>query len=350
MSTGASGPLRPFVSILVPVRNEERSIERCLYSIAAQSYPRDRIEVLVIDGMSQDRTRAIISRFAAETSIDLRLFDNPRLIPAAALNIGLQHARGDLILRVDGHAALGAGYLQRCVQALDQHAAECAGGVLLNEGYGTVGRAIAAAMSSPFGVGGARFRTGGAAGETDTVAFGVYRSDVFDHLGGFDESLVGGEDDEFNYRLRDAGGLIVLVPDAIAAYTVRGDLRSLARQYFRYGFAKPRVLARHPRQARARQLIPPASAIAGIAAGVAAIAGRPAALRALLGAYALLTTGASVAMGRRHGWRAVPAMPPVFFCMHAAYGLGFLAGTALLFTNVSALHQPSRANEQTPFG
>ena len=337
-----------FVSILIPVRNEERYIERCLYSIAAQTHPRDRLEVLVIDGMSDDRTREIITRFAAETSIDLRLFDNPKRLPAAAMNIGLRFARGDVILRVDGHAALSRNYVEACLRALESFDAECAGGVLANEGFGYAGRAIAAAMSSRLGVGGALFRTGGEAGEVDTVAFGVYRNEVFQQVGYFDEELPGGEDDELNYRLRDAGGVIVLVPEAVATYIVRSSFAALFRQYFRYGLAKPRVLARHPRQAQLRQLVPAAAVAAGLVACADAARGNRGPLTLALGSYAVATTASAVGLGRRFGWRVVPAVPLAFASMHTAYGMGFLAGVAALAAD-AGVRQPSHTGQESPF-
>lgn len=318
--------MEPFVSVLVPVRNEERYIERCLYSVAAQEYPRDRIEVIVIDGMSDDATRAIVGRFAAESTLALLLIENPRHKPAAAMNIGLTHARGDIILRVDGHAALAPDYVRRCVRALEASPADCAGGVLLSEGDTYAGRGIALAMSSRFGVGDAAFRTGGEGGEVDTVAFGAYRREVFQRLGGFAEDIDRGEDDEFNYRLRDAGGIILLVPEARASYTVRGDFRGLARQYYGYGRAKPEVLSRHPAQARWRQFVPAAFVAALGWSARRAILGRPGALRGLLSLYTLVATIATLSAARGRGWRYLPPVAAAFGCLHVSYGAGFLAG------------------------
>lgn len=316
---------QPFVSVLVPVRNEERYIERCLYSIAGQDYRRDRIEVLILDGMSEDATRQVVSRFAAESTLDLRLYDNLRRTAAAAMNLGLSIARGDLILRVDGHAALAPDYLRRCIAALDADGAECAGGVIESEGDTDAGRAIALAMASRFGVGGAAFRVGGG-GVVDTVAFGVYRADLFQRLGGFAEDIERGEDDEFNYRLRDAGGVILLVPEARARYTVRAGLRGLWRQYFGYGRAKPEVLRRHPAQAQPRQFVPAAFVALVIGTSALAAAGRRRPLIGLLAAYGAANTAASVAAAQRGGWRALPLLPAAFACLHVAYGSGFIAG------------------------
>jgi GT2 family glycosyltransferase len=316
---------QPFVSILVPIRNEERYIERCLYSIASQDYSRALVEVIVIDGMSGDGTRAIVTRFAHESTLDLRLLDNPARRVAPALNIGIAAARGDVILRVDGHAALASDYVRRCVGALLAGDADCAGGALQSEGDTYTGQAIALAMSSRFGVGGAAFRVGGRGGPVDTVAFGAYRRDVFSRIGGFAEDIGSGEDDEFNYRLRDAGGVILLVPEARATYTVRGGLAALWRQYFAYGRAKPEVLRRHPSQAQLRQLVPAALVIALAHGAWQASAGKTGGLKLLVAVYTGAATFASLVLTARR-WRFFPPLPAVFACLHASYGLGFLAG------------------------
>jgi glycosyltransferase involved in cell wall biosynthesis len=316
---------RPYVSVLVPVRNEERYIERCLYSLAAQDYPRDSIEVLVIDGGSTDRTREFAARFAAESTLAVRMLQNARRLPAAGMNVGLGEARGEVIVRLDGHAYASPDFIRRSVDALWDTQADCVGGVIESEGETPIGEAIALAMSSRFGVGGASFRVGGE-GPADTVAFGAYRRDVFDRIGGFAEDIDKGEDDEFNYRLLDAGGTIMLVPGIRSGYTVRDDLAGLWRQYFGYGRAKPEVLRRHPAQARPRQFAPALFVLALSGSGVLAMFGVKRPLRSLLRVYTLAATTASLDLVRQHGWRHLPVLIPAFGCLHLAYGLGFLAG------------------------
>ncbi len=315
----------PFVSVIVPIRNEERYIERCLYTLARQDYPRDRFEVIVVDGRSDDSTRPIVNRFAVESMMDVALLDNPRRRTAAGLNIGLETARGDVIVRVDGHAAVAPDFLRRSVAGLLDTGADCVGGVIESEGDTYLGSAIALAMSSRFGVGGASFRVGGR-GSADTVAFGAYRRDVFDRVGRFTEDIERGEDDEFNYRLRDAGGSILLVPGIRARYTVRSGLAGLWRQYFGYGRAKPEVLRRHPAQLRLRQLAPATFVLVLAAAVVRGILGSWASLRILAGVYTCAATTASLALASQHRWRYFPALPAVFACLHLSYGLGFVVG------------------------
>jgi glycosyltransferase involved in cell wall biosynthesis len=334
----------PFVSVIVPIRNEERYIERCLYTLARQDYARDRYEVIVVDGRSDDATRPTVNRFAAESMMDVTLLDNPWRRTAAGLNIGVEAARGDVIVRVDGHAAVAPDFLRRSVGGLLDTGADCVGGVIESEGDTYLGRAIALAMSSRFGVGGASFRVGGR-GPADTVAFGAYRRDVFDRIGRFTQEIEKGEDDEFNYRLRDAGGSILLVPGIRARYTVRGGLRGLWRQYFGYGRAKPEVLRRHPAQIRLRQLAPPALVLVAGVATARAISGSTTSLRILAAVYTCGATMASLALASQRRWRYFPALPIAFACLHLSYGLGFivglfdLAGRTLIRTARPGVHE-----------
>ena len=339
---------QPFVSVLIAVRNEERYIERCLYSLAAQDYPRSRFEVLVIDGQSIDATKQIVSRFAAESTVDLRLLQNARYLTAPGLNVGLRESRGEVIVRMDGHAAAAHDFLTKSVDALFETRADCVGGVIESEGDTYVGRAAAIAMSSRFGVGGASFRVGGE-GPVDTVAFGAYRRDVFTRIGEFAEDIDKGEDDEFNYRLLDTGGTILLVPAIRSRYTVRGDLRGLWDQYFGYGRAKPEVLRRHPAQARQRQLIPPAFVATLGASAILATFGPRKPFGWLVTVYTLAATIASLALVPQRGWRQLPLLPVVFSCLHLSYGAGFLSGCLgltrrILFrTARSGAHQSTEA-------
>jgi glycosyltransferase involved in cell wall biosynthesis len=299
--------------------------------------------------MSTDETPRIVARFAAESTLTLRMVQNTRRKPAAAMNLGLADARGDVIGRVDGHAALASDYVSRGVAALLDTGADCAGGVIESEGDTFVGRVVALAMSSRFGVGGASFRTGGE-GPADTVAFGLYRRDVFDRIGGFVEDIHQGEDDEFNYRLLDSGGRIVLVPELHARYTVRGSLPGVWRQYFGYGRAKVEVLMRHPSQARPRHLAPVALVVA---LGMSTVArGWPGKglRRSIIGSYASGVALASVNIAARRGWGLLPVLPAAFVSLHVPYGLGTIAGIAAVILQLARGSTPEEAREglQTP--
>ncbi|HWQ28849.1 MAG TPA: glycosyltransferase family 2 protein [Dehalococcoidia bacterium] len=334
---------RPFVSVIVPIRNEERHIERCLAALGEQDYPRDRFEVIVVDGESTDRTRPLVERFMAESTLDVTLLSNPAKRTAPGLNIGLQRARGDVIIRVDGHCIVAPDFITESVAALEWSGADCVGGPITSVGEGFWGRAIAVAMSSRFGVGGAAFRVSAREQWTDTVAFGAYRRSLFDSLGGFREDLDGGEDDEFNYRLLSAGGRILLTPSIRSTYIVRSSLPAVLRQYFRYGRAKAAVLAAHPEQTRPRQLAPPAFVAALGATGALALAGARRPLGALLCAYGAANAVATALEGRRCGLPSAVGLPLVFAALHLGYGAGVFAGLAGLLRTRTARRERQEA-------
>jgi glycosyltransferase involved in cell wall biosynthesis len=308
------------------MRNERRYIERCLASIAAQDYPRDQYEVLVVDGGSTDGSRELVEAMRDKLP-NLRVIENRGKHTSRGLNIGLAFARGDVIARVDAHASIAAGYLTESVAALRRTNADAVGGPIETLGDGSTGEAIALAVSSPFGVGNAVFRYSQREQWTDTVAFPAYRRDVFDRIGPFAE-IEGGEDDEFHLRLIDAGGRILLTPRIRSTYYSRRSLLELARQYFGYGQAKTVVLMRHPRRTRLRQLVPAGFLVALVASLFVALFGGVLVLPLAVigGAYLATLLGASLLIAAKHGWRYLPRLPFAFMCMHVSYGLGFLSG------------------------
>jgi len=316
----------PFVSVIVPMRNERRYIERCLRSLAAQDYPHDRYEVIVVDGSSNDGSREIVETLRSELP-NLRVVENRGRHTSRGLNIGLAFARGDVIARVDAHAAVATDYLRQSIAALQRTGADAVGGPITTLGEAPSGETVALAVSSPFGVGNAVFRYSEKEQWTDTVAFPAYRRDVFDRMGPFAE-IDGGEDDEFHLRLRDAGGRILLTPAIRATYYARQTYWELARQYFGYGQAKVVVLSRHPKRTRLRQLVPSAFVLSLIASLILAFFGGMLLLPLgiVWGGYLALSLGASFALARRYGWRHLLRLPVAFACMHIAYGLGFLTG------------------------
>ncbi len=314
----------PFVSVIVPMRNERRYIERCLASLASQTYPQDRFEVIVVDGGSDDGSRELVESKRGAMP-NLRVRENRGKNTARGLNIGLAFARGEVIARVDAHADVAPDFLRESVAALARTGADVVGGPIETTGQGLVGEAVALAVSSPFGVGNAVFRYSQREQWTDTVAFPAYRRDVFDRIGPFEE-IEGGEDDEFNYRLRNAGGRILLTPAIRSTYYARHSYWGLTRQYFGYGQAKVVVLSHHPRRTRLRQLVPSAFVLALLATAIVAAFGGlwvlP--LVGVVGAYLAASLGASVLIARRRGWGKVLRLPIAFACMHLAYGAGFL--------------------------
>lgn len=315
----------PFVSVVVPIRNEAAWIGRCLRSLLAQEYPRERLEILVADGRSTDGTDAAVE---AVSRIDarVRLLVNHRRIVPTGLNLAIGAARGEIIARVDGHSEVAPDYVRRVVTHLDR-GVDAVGGPIETVGDGVLATAIAAGMSSAFGVGNAAFRT--VPNRTllvDTVAFPAYRRQVLEQLGPFDEELVRNQDDEFNYRLRRAGGRILLAHDVRARYAGRSSLRGLWRQYAQYGYWKVRVLQKHPRQMCLRQFVPPVFVATLVTAIVLGLVGQwwwPLAL--LLGSYGAFIALASWRMAVA-SWRVRALLPIVLITIHVAYGAGFLVG------------------------
>ncbi len=312
----------------MPVRNERAFIERGLSAVLAQDYPAERVEVLVVDGMSEDGTRDVVEGIVAATGQpEIRLLDNPARTAPFALNVGLAAATGEVVVRVDGHCEIAPDFVRRSVEALEASGAGCVGGPIETIGERAVSRAIAVAMSSRFGVGGSAFRVGTErAREVDSVAFPAWPRRVIDHAGPFDEELTRNQDDEYSYRLRKLGYRILLVPEIRSRYYSRGSLHSLWRQYFQYGFWKVRVLQKHPRQMKPRQFVPPAFVAWLAASGLLAWTPAGAAVLTLGGgAYLAAVLAFSAASARRAG-RDAMILPAVFACLHLGYGLGFLTG------------------------
>ncbi|NPV66084.1 MAG: glycosyltransferase family 2 protein [Anaerolineae bacterium] len=322
----SSIPDWPFISVVMPVRNEAAFIARSLGAMLAQDYPPDRLEVIVVDGQSDDGTREIVAGIAARDP-RVRLVDNPRRIIPIALNLGIRAARYPLIARMDGHTIAAPDYLRRCVQIMAESGADNVGGCWEYAGEGWIGQAIAAAMESRFGVGPGRWR-GPVAGEADTVPYGFYRRERLLALGGFDEVYLTNEDYELNYRLRASGGRIVYSPEIWMTYYVRPCLIALGRQYFRYGYWKARMLRQHPRSLRPRQLAAPLL-VAGLVVGtVLQMAGGfwRAAYVVAVGLYLLLAAVFSLRQAARRGWRLLPGILVAFLVLHLAWGTGFWYG------------------------
>ena len=310
----------------MPVRNEAQFIERSLRSVLRQDYESDRFEVIVADGMSNDGTGEIIRRLEAH---HVRVIDNPQQVAATGLNLAIREAKGDVVVRVDGHCEIAADYLRRCVTLLEKGSVECVGGPVETIGETYVARVIASAMSSNFGVGGAAFRVGTKAEKfVDTVAFPAYHRDILRSIGDFDEELVRNQDDEYNYRLRKLGGRILLSPEIHSQYYSRANLSSLGKQYFQYGFWKVRVMQKHPRQMRPRQLVPALFILGLVLLALAStfVTGAWTVLAGYLGVYALSTLVASLLSMQRADWTIVAFLPMTFATIHFAYGIGFIVG------------------------
>lgn len=327
-------PERPRVSIIIPCRREEQFIARCLESVLSGNYPPDRLEILVVDGMSEDRTREIVAQYAARFP-GVRLLDNPQRITPCAMNVGIRECTGDIVMFMGAHATYSPGYIPRIVEWLEESGADNVGGLLvtLPADESLSARAIAVALAHPFGVGDSRFRIGTREPRwVDQVGFSNYRRTVFERIGGFDEELVRNQDGEFNSRLRRFGGRILLVPDVVAYYYARGRFRQVARMFFQYGYFKPLVAKKVGRVMTLRQLAPPALVCGLVLTGLLApwLASARYALLALAGSYLAAVLACSVTAALKHGPRIGLVLMAVFPVLHLSYGYGFLKRTVEL--------------------
>ena len=333
-SAATSGPF-PGVSVVMPVLNEERHLVGAVRGILDQQYP-GPIEVIMAIGPSRDRTQEIADRLAAG---DRRLIvvENPIGRTPDALNLAIAASRHDIIVRVDGHGELAAGYIARAVALLDETGAVNVGGVMDAQGESAFEQAVAYAYTSRLGIGGAKFHLEESeAGPAETVYLGVFRKTALLAAGGFDETMHRAQDWELNYRLRQRGGLIWFSPELKVTYRPRSSFRALIVQFFRTGRWRREVVRRHRDTLSGRYLAPPvavAGMTAGVTAGVAAgLFGRSAGWRWLrvgwlapLGYAGLVTGGAVLAdpsLPRPARWR----LPFVLASMHLAWGAGFLLG------------------------
>ena len=321
----------PFVSVIMPVRNEAAFIENSLTALLRQTYPADRMEIIIADGMSVDDTREIIKRIKGDSKIPIFTVDNPKMIAPAGLNCALRKAAGEIIVRVDGHCEVEPHYVANCVAHLRAGEAEGVGGPIETVGDTARAKAIATAMSSAFGVGGSAFRTiDDRQMYVDSVAFPGYTREILEKAGEFNEELVRNQDDEYNYRIRKLGGRILLSPDIRSRYYSRSTFKSLWRQYYQYGYWKVRVLQMHPRQMSLRQFVPFAFVCAIIlltAAAIFSYAGQWA-LLTLIFSYALVNFAASIRTAKGQ-ITLISLLMLSFAILHLSYGAGFMVGLAV---------------------
>lgn len=318
----------PFVSILIPVRNEKAYIHRCLEAVLAQDYPSELVDIWIAGGMSSDGTREILTDYTKQYP-NIFLMDNPGRIVPTGLNLLIPRAQGEILIRVDGHCLIAKDYVSNCVRHLQEDGVDGVGGPMHTIGEDFVSEAIALAMSSKFGVGNSSFRTeSGRTKMADTVPFPAYTRAIIERVGLYDEELVRNQDDEYNYRIREAGGKILLAEDVRSDYYSRGSLKRLWKQYFQYGFWKVRVLQKHPRQMSLRQFLPLAFVLSLILILLLALV-VPwgwVLLVTILGLYLMTNLAASLAIAKKHGWRFLKLLPLTFAIIHLSYGTGFLSG------------------------
>lgn len=307
----------------MPILNEEHHLAAAVRSVLAQDHP-GPLEVVVAVGPSTDRTREVAEELA-QADPRVVVVDNPTGRTPDGLNAAIAASAHEVIVRMDGHGVLSDGYIRRAVQVLEETGAANVGGLMMAEGLDDLQQAVAVAMTSPLGIGAAKFHVGGEAGPAETVYLGVFRREWLERVGGYDPHFTRAQDWELNYRIREAGGTVWFDPALTVTYRPRATWGDLARQFYTTGQWRRQVVRQHPESVNARYLAPPL-AVLGIAAGlVGGLAWRPAWL--IPAGYAALVTagGAWIARDETPGVRA--RMPGVLATMHLTWGAGFLRGT-----------------------
>lgn len=337
MKTTAS---KPFVSAIIPCRSEEKFIANCLDSIIANDYPKDRLEVLVVDGRSEDSTRQILQSYC-DTHEYITILDNAKRTTPYAFNIGIRQATGDVIMLMGAHSTYEADYISKCVSYLHKYNADNIGGEwrIVSRKKTRLGKAIAQAMSHPFCTGPAYYRIGVDSPRwVDTVFGGCYRKDVFERIGLFNEALARGQDMEFNVRLRKAGGRILLEPRIVSYYYARSSFLSFCRHALRNGVwaIYPLKFTKHI-PVSWRHFVPFLFVVSLITAGALSfLSSRFLWLFGLiLGLYSILTLYFSLKLAvQKKAVSYLVTLPVVFGAFHFCYGLGSILGAVRLLLPV----------------
>lgn len=314
----------PYVSIVMPMSNEEDFIAKCLDSIMANDYPVDRYEVLIVDGMSNDDSRKIVGDYSKKYQ-NIRLLDNPKRIRVTANNIGIKAAKGEIILSMDAHVLYARDYIRQCVDLLETTGAANVGGLQKAAGYNHITKVIALATSTPFGIGDAEFRYLEKEKWVDTVYLGAWYKKTLEEVGYFNENWIRNGDYELNYRIRKAGGRILLSPKIKCDYFVRGSLSKLAKQYLLYGTWRVKTIKTHPDSIRWRHLLPPLLILWLIFSSVLLALGSkfwwiP------IGSYLLYTILTSIGISIKKGLKYFPLLNPTLWILHIYWGIGFFIG------------------------
>lgn len=322
----------PFVSVVMPVYNEEKYIRHAVQQALQQDYPKDRLELIVVDGMSNDRTREIIAELQNRHP-NIRLIDNPAQTVSPGLNRALAAARGEIIVRLDGHCEYPTDYVRTLVALREEYGADTVGGVLEAVGDSYIQRCVGEALASPIGVRGAGLKAhaeGSRLREVDTAHGGCWRRERLLEVGGFDEEMVRNQDDELSFRLKEHGGLVLQHTAIRVKYHVRDSYKKLFKQFAQYGYWKVRVVRKHPQQSSPRHFLPGLfvlAVVSSVFAGLVNVQGLLLAgllVSAYLGTTTLVTLFRALPEGKL---RLVPGTVLALLLIHVGYGCGFLIGS-----------------------
>ena len=323
----------PFISVILPIRNEEDKILSTLNSILNQNYKSDKIEILISDGSSYDNTINIINNIANQDP-RIKIIKNIYKIVSTGFNLALNDAKGDIIIRIDGHVDIPSNYISRCVALLESKNADIVGGCIRTESDGIIGEAIAIAQSSLFGVGGVKFRNNNFNKPTyvNTLAFGAHKRKIFTEIGGYDEDMVCNQDDEFNHRAIQSGKKIWMDPAIKTIYYSRSSYSKLFKQYFNYGCYKVRGIQKRRQIISMRHLIPSIFIIALMGTLISGyILQQPWISFSVLLVYLIINISSSFIVSP-----SISLSLFVFFSfwhLHIGYGLGFIWGLIRFFGN-----------------
>jgi glycosyltransferase involved in cell wall biosynthesis len=319
------------VSVVIPCRNEEKYIGKCIQSIIDQSYGINNIEALVCDGCSDDNTQQIIKEYNTKYP-QIKLVVNDKKVAPTAMNLGIKASNGEIIVIFGAHAYMDKDYIKICVEKLKNKDIVCVGGRIINISENSMAEAISFSMGSPFGVGNALFRFSEKEQLVDTVAFGAYRRSIFDEIGYFDEEFVRNQDDELNFRISKSGNKMLLAPDIISHYYTRGSFGKLWTQYFQYGFWKVRVIQKHKKPAAIRHLIP-LIFVVSLTLGALVSPFSKVARYLFLTEILLYLSGAIIfsLKASKGQIKYVPRMIVAFLILHLSYGIGFLEGLVVFY-------------------
>jgi len=320
----------PMISIIIPVRNEEKYLCRCLDSIDSQTYNHDRIEILIINGLSEDDSEEIATEFMSRTDISVRILQNKAGNTPCGMNVGYRNALGDIFIIFNGHATMSPDFIEKNVFYLEETGADAVGGLVLSTCLEekTVPKAIGYALNSPFGLGGVTARTGTKAGISNNPSFGAYRRELFDKFGFIDERLTRNQDYEFNQRITSGGAKVYFTPEIHSKYYNRPSYCSLWKEYFKAAKWRTFMIGRFARAIMFRHLVPPAFVIGIIALAALSFVSTWAiyTLLTIVGIYSAVSLASSISIGSKQGFKYIPAVFLSYYVIHIAYGLGFVWG------------------------
>jgi glycosyltransferase involved in cell wall biosynthesis len=320
----------PLVSIIISSRNEEKFIGKCLDSIVGQVYPKEKLELLVVDGMSRDKTREIVKEYSQIYSF-IKLLENPMKVTPFAMNIGIRSSHGEVVILVNAHSILEKNFLHNSIDYLKKTDADAVGGMLqsINEGSSLIAKAIPITTDSIFGAGGKRYRSRLDEGFVkDTLPYCAYRKEVIEKIGLIDEELIRDQDEEFNYRILKNGGKIYYTPKIRSYLFIRPSLKKLWKQHFQYGYFKPLVLKKIGGILTWRQTIPSLFVSSMVITGILSFFMREALWCFLFisGLYITINLIFSSILSVRKGFQLFPFITVSFATLHISYGIGYVKG------------------------